>query len=113
MILDIGPRSIEQCLLRARPHEDPGLERAVGAFELEPFDTGTVEVAEAGGGNSRPPESLYRSGAAATTVAALNAAGVTERFTYVSTAGGAFFSSGSRARSCRGSRCCGPNNRGK
>jgi hypothetical protein len=37
------------------------------------------------------------------TVAALNAAGATRRFSYVSTAGGA--SNGWRARLCRGSRC--------
>ena len=47
MILDIGPRSIEYAcsvLARAKTLVWNG---PFGAFELEPFDTGTVEVAEA------------------------------------------------------------------
>ena len=47
MILDIGPRSIEQvCSVLARV-KTLVWNGPFGAFELEPFDTGTVEVAEA------------------------------------------------------------------
>jgi phosphoglycerate kinase len=89
MILDIGPLSVEHVvsvLARARTLVWNG---PLGAFELEPFDNGTIEVAEAaaeltGSGQLR---SVAGGG---DTVAALNAAGVAGRFTYLSTAGGAF-----------------------
>ena len=60
-----------------------------GAFELEPFDNGTVEVAEAVAELTEAGKLVSVAGGG-DTVAALNAAGVTERFSYVSTAGGAF-----------------------
>ena len=60
-----------------------------GAFELEPFDNGTVEVAEAAAELTAAGKLVTVAGGG-DTVAALNAAGVTPRFTYVSTAGGAF-----------------------
>ncbi len=89
MILDIGPRSIEfVCSVLARSNtlvwNGP-----FGAFEMEPFDTGTVEVAEAAAELTGNHELVTVAGGG-DTVAALNAAGVTDRFTYVSTAGGAF-----------------------
>ncbi len=89
MILDIGRRSIEHvCSVLARVHtlvwNGP-----FGAFEVEPFDTGTVEVAEAAAELTTAGDLVTVAGGG-DTVAALNAAGVTDRFTYVSTAGGAF-----------------------
>jgi phosphoglycerate kinase len=60
-----------------------------GAFETEPFDNGTVEVAEAAAELSSAAKLVTVAGGG-DTVAALHAAGVAERFTYVSTAGGAF-----------------------
>jgi phosphoglycerate kinase len=89
MILDIGRRSIEHVcsvLARVRTLVWNG---PFGAFEIEPFDTGTVEVAEAAAELSSAGNLITVAGGG-DTVAALNAAGVTERFTYVSTAGGAF-----------------------
>jgi phosphoglycerate kinase len=89
MILDIGPRSIEHAisvLARAKTLVWNG---PFGAFELEPFDNGTVEVAEAAAELTAAGK-LVSVGGGGDTVAALNAAGVTRRFTYVSTAGGAF-----------------------
>jgi phosphoglycerate kinase len=89
MILDIGPRSIEHvCSVLARV-KTLVWNGPFGAFELEPFDTGTVEVAEAAAELTAGGK-LVSVGGGGDTVAALNAAGVTERFTYVSTAGGAF-----------------------
>jgi phosphoglycerate kinase len=61
----------------------------LGAFEIEPFDLGTVEVAEAAAELTSAGDLVTVAGGG-DTVAALNAAGVTDRFTYVSTAGGAF-----------------------
>jgi phosphoglycerate kinase len=89
MILDIGPRSIEHVVsVLARSHtllwNGP-----FGAFEIEPFDNGTIEVAEAAAELTAAGKLVSVAGGG-DTVAALNAAGVTDRFTYVSTAGGAF-----------------------
>ncbi|MEA2986694.1 MAG: phosphoglycerate kinase, partial [Alphaproteobacteria bacterium] len=89
MILDIGPRSIEQVasvLARSRTLVWNG---PFGAFEMEPFDTGTVEAAEAAAELTGAGKLVSVAGGG-DTVAALNAAGAADRFTYVSTAGGAF-----------------------
>ena len=56
---------------------------------MEPFDTGTVEIAEAAAELTQADKLVSVAGGG-DTVAALNAAGVADRFTYVSTAGGAF-----------------------
>jgi len=89
MILDIGPNSVEQVvsvLARAKTLVWNG---PFGAFEMEPFDNGTVEAAEAAAELTEAGKLVSVAGGG-DTVAALNAAGVTDRFTYVSTAGGAF-----------------------
>ena len=89
MILDIGPRSIEQVasvLARSRTLVWNG---PFGAFEMDPFDTGTVEAAEAAAELTQAGKLVSVAGGG-DTVAALNAAGAADRFTYVSTAGGAF-----------------------
>jgi phosphoglycerate kinase len=89
MILDIGPRSIEHvCSVLARV-KTLVWNGPFGAFELEPFDTGTVAVAEAAAELTAAGKLITVAGGG-DTVAALNTAGVTERLTYVSTAGGAF-----------------------
>ena len=89
MILDIGPRSIEfVCSVLARM-KTLMWNGPFGAFEVEPFDTGTVEVAEAVGELTAAGKLVSVAGGG-DTVAALNIAGVTDRLTYVSTAGGAF-----------------------
>ena len=56
---------------------------------MEPFDNGTVEVAEAAAELTASGKLVSIAGGG-DTMAALNLAGVTGRFTYVSTAGGAF-----------------------
>ena len=89
MILDIGPKSVEQVvsvLARAKTLLWNG---PFGAFEMEPFDNGTVEVAEAAAELTKAGRLVTVAGGG-DTVAALNAAGAADRFTYVSTAGGAF-----------------------
>jgi len=60
-----------------------------GAFELHPFDKGTVEAARHAAQRTRDGKLLSVAGGG-DTVAALNAARVADDFTYVSTAGGAF-----------------------
>src|SRR5439155_8815681 len=89
MILDIGPRSIEHvCSVLARV-KTLVWNGPFGAFELEPFDIGTVEVAEAAAELTAAGKIVTVAGGG-DTVAALNAAGTADRFSYVSTAGGAF-----------------------
>jgi phosphoglycerate kinase len=89
MILDIGPKSIEQVVSVLARCKTLVWNGPFGAFEMEPFDTGTVEVAEAAAELTKAGKLVTVAGGG-DTVAALNAAGATDRFTYVSTAGGAF-----------------------
>jgi phosphoglycerate kinase len=89
MILDIGPRSIEHVVSVLARTKTLVWNGPFGAFEMEPFDTGTVEAAEAAAELSEAGELVSVAGGG-DTVAALNKAGVADRFTYVSTAGGAF-----------------------
>jgi phosphoglycerate kinase len=89
MILDIGPKSIaadEDALSACKTLVWNG---PFGAFELEPFNAGTFEIAKFAA--SLTEEGKLKSVAGGgDTVSALNAAGVGDKFTYVSTAGGAF-----------------------
>jgi phosphoglycerate kinase len=89
MILDIGPRSAEYAVSVLARCKTLVWNGPFGAFELEPFDNGTVEVAEAAAELTQAGKLISVAGGG-DTVAALNAAGVTDRLTYVSTAGGAF-----------------------
>jgi phosphoglycerate kinase len=92
MIFDIGPRSVAQVistLARARTLVWNG---PFGAFEYEPFDNGTIEVAEAAAELTRAGRLVSFAGGG-DTVAALNLAGVTSQLSHVSTAGGAFLES--------------------
>jgi phosphoglycerate kinase len=89
MILDIGPRSIEQVVSVLARSKTLVWNGPFGAFELEPFDNGTVEVAEAAAELTAAGKLVSVAGGG-DTVAALNVAGVVDRLTYVSTAGGAF-----------------------
>ena len=89
MILDIGPRSIEQAISVLARMKTLVWNGPFGAFEMEPFDNGTVEVAEAAAELTKAGKLVTVAGGG-DTVAALNVAGAADRFTYVSTAGGAF-----------------------
>ena len=89
MILDIGPRSVEQVISVLARSKTLVWNGPFGAFEMEPFDTGTIEVAEAAAELTTAGKLVTVAGGG-DTVAALNAAGVGSRLTYVSTAGGAF-----------------------
>jgi phosphoglycerate kinase len=89
MILDIGQRSIEYAVSVLARSKTLVWNGPFGAFEMEPFDNGTIEVAEAAAELTGNRELVTVAGGG-DTVAALNAAGVADRFTYVSTAGGAF-----------------------
>ena len=89
MILDIGPKSIALYRQELADCATVVWNGPLGAFEIKPFDTGTValalEVARLTGTGK-----LLSVAGGGDTVAALAAAGVEEKFSYVSTAGGAF-----------------------
>ena len=89
MILDIGPHSIEYAISELARSKTLVWNGPFGTFEIEPFDNGTDEVAEAVAELTRAGKLVSVAGGG-DTVAALNAAGVADRLTYVSTAGGAF-----------------------
>jgi phosphoglycerate kinase len=61
----------------------------LGAFEIEPFNAATNAAAKAAATLTREGKLISVAGGG-DTVAALNAAGAADDFTYVSTAGGAF-----------------------
>jgi len=89
MMLDIGPESValvETMLEKARTVLWNG---PVGAFETTPFDQGTVKLAQAVARLTETGQLISVAGGG-DTVAALSHAGVEEKMTYVSTAGGAF-----------------------
>jgi phosphoglycerate kinase len=89
MILDIGPESVAHVVSRLARTKTLVWNGPFGAFEMEPFDNGTVSVAEAAAELTQAGKLVTVAGGG-DTVAALNAAGVADRFTYLSTAGGAF-----------------------
>ena len=89
MILDIGPKSVEAIVARIARVRTLVWNGPMGAFELAPFDVGTAAIARAVAdltGKGR----LHSFAGGGDTLAALSLAGVTERFSYISTAGGAF-----------------------
>ena len=89
MILDIGPRTVEHVVSVLGRVKTLVWNGPFGAFELEPFDNGTLEIAEAAAELTTAGNIVSVAGGG-DTVAALNAAGTTERMTYVAAAGGAF-----------------------
>jgi phosphoglycerate kinase len=89
MILDVGPQSIER--IRSAIDDAATLvwNGPLGAFEVTPFDRGTVLAAKHAAERTKAKKLISVAGGG-DTVAALNQAGVSGDFSYVSTAGGAF-----------------------
>ncbi|MEQ1930345.1 MAG: phosphoglycerate kinase, partial [Parvularculaceae bacterium] len=89
MILDFGPESVDAIAARMETSKTLVWNGPIGAFETRPFDTGTIETARFAARLCKDKRLVAVAGGG-DTVAALNAAGVADDFTYVSTAGGAF-----------------------
>jgi phosphoglycerate kinase len=89
MILDAGPVSTERFASCIGECETVVWNGPLGAFEIPPFDTATVALARHVADLTDDGRILSVAGGG-DTVAALALAGVQERFSYVSTAGGAF-----------------------
>jgi phosphoglycerate kinase len=89
MILDIGPQSIARVKAAMDDAATLVWNGPLGAFELHPFDKGTMSAAYYAAERTKAGKLVSIAGGG-DTVAALNQAGVGDKFTYVSTAGGAF-----------------------
>jgi phosphoglycerate kinase len=89
MILDIGPETIARLGEVLRGAKTLVWNGPLGAFEVPPFDRGTVALAQVAA-ELTDSGSLASIAGGGDTVAALHHAGVAERFSYVSGAGGAF-----------------------
>jgi phosphoglycerate kinase len=89
MILDVGPKTIAHYADVLSRCETLLWNGPLGAFEIAPFGEGTFALARAAAKATKAGKLVSVAGGG-DTVAALNAAGVTEDFTYVSSAGGAF-----------------------
>src|SRR6187399_3250461 len=89
MILDVGPQSIERIHAAIDDAATLVWNGPLGAFEMTPFDRGTMVSARHAAERTRAKKLISVAGGG-DTVAALNQAGVAGDFSYVSTAGGAF-----------------------
>ena len=89
MILDVGPAAVEALADVLKNCRTLVWNGPLGAFEIEPFDAATVSLARTAAALTREG-SLVSVAGGGDTVAALAHAGVTDDFTFVSTAGGAF-----------------------
>jgi len=89
MILDTGPASVEDIKARFAAARTLVWNGPLGAFEIEPFNAGTDAAALAAAELTQAGRLCSVAGGG-DTVAALNASGAAARFSYVSTAGGAF-----------------------
>jgi phosphoglycerate kinase len=89
MILDVGPLSVERIKSAIDDAATLVWNGPLGAFEMPPFDRGTVVAAKHAAERTKAKKLISVAGGG-DTVAALNQAGVAGDFTYVSTAGGAF-----------------------
>jgi len=89
LILDIGPAAVESLADALKNCRTLVWNGPLGAFETPPFDAATVALARTAAALTEGG-SLVSVAGGGDTVAALNQAGVTQDFTFVSTAGGAF-----------------------
>jgi len=89
MMLDVGPRSVEQACAAFDEAATLVWNGPFGAFEIAPFDKATVAAAQHAAMLVKAGKLIAVAGGG-DTVAALNHAKAAEDFTYVSTAGGAF-----------------------
>ncbi len=89
MILDVGSQSVERINSAINDARTLVWNGPLGAFEITPFDQGTVAAARHAAERTKAGKLVSVAGGG-DTVSALNHAGVADDFSYVSTAGGAF-----------------------
>jgi len=88
-ILDAGPQTVARLIKAMDESKTLVWNGPLGVFEVPPFDKGTMEAARHAAELAKAGKLVAVAGGG-DTVSALNAAGVTDDFTFVSTAGGAF-----------------------
>lgn len=89
MVLDVGSMTVDLAAEAINDAKTVVWNGPLGAFEIPPFDTSTVELARFAADQTKRGALVSVAGGG-DTVAALNHAGVADDFTFVSTAGGAF-----------------------
>lgn len=89
MVLDLGPETVDLIASKIETAKTIVWNGPLGAFEIKPFDTATVEAARYAARRVKEAGLVAVAGGG-DTVAALHHAGAADDFTYVSTAGGAF-----------------------
>jgi phosphoglycerate kinase len=89
MMLDVGPKTVEMLKARLAGFRTLVWNGPLGAFETPPFDAATVALAHAVA-DATDAGQLRSVAGGGDTVSALRHAGVVDRMSYVSTAGGAF-----------------------
>ena len=89
MILDLGPATVQDVIRRIPDWRTMVWNGPLGAFETPPFDEASTTLARAVATATQSKRLISVAGGG-DTVAALHRAGVVDRLTYVSTAGGAF-----------------------
>ena len=89
MVLDLGPATVQALIRRVSGWRTMVWNGPLGAFEVPPFDEASTALARAVAGATQAGQLTSVAGGG-DTVAALRHAGVIDRLTYVSTAGGAF-----------------------
>jgi len=89
MALDVGPRTVAVVESKLENASTLVWNGPFGAFEIPPFDKATIEVAQAAAKLTEAGK-LKSIGGGGDTVSALRHAGVIDKLTYVSSAGGAF-----------------------
>ena len=89
MMLDVGPKTVALLIARLPEFRTLVWNGPLGAFETAPFDAATVALAHAVA-DATSAGHLRSVAGGGDTVAALRHAGVMDKMSYVSTAGGAF-----------------------
>ncbi|MGJ8563792.1 MAG: phosphoglycerate kinase [Alphaproteobacteria bacterium] len=89
MILDAGPETVEAICDSIDASKTLIWNGPLGAFEMSPFDTSTVEASKYAAKRAKE-NGLIAVAGGGDTVSALKHAGAADDFTFISTAGGAF-----------------------
>ncbi len=89
MIFDAGPKSVERINASIKTAKTLIMNGPLGVFELNPFHAGTFAMLDTIAAETKAGNLISVAGGG-DTVAAINASGHGDDFTYISTAGGAF-----------------------
>lgn len=89
MAIDVGPKTISHILEKIKCCKTVVWNGPLGVFEIKPFDKGTNELALAIAKKTKAKDCISIAGGG-DTVAALENAGASNDFSYISSAGGAF-----------------------